>query len=76
MNDKLVVTDGPMKGMEGRVKWVDRHQRIAGIEVMLLGRKVMVKMGVGILKKVSDQPTTSFASRASCQDLFVFIPFF
>jgi len=56
VNDKLVVTDGPMKGMEGRVKWVDRHQRIAGIEVMLLGRKVMVKMGVGILKKVSDQP--------------------
>lgn len=55
LNDKLVVTDGPMKGMEGRVKWVDRHQRIAGIEVMLLGRKVIVKMGVGVLKRVSDQ---------------------
>lgn len=57
VNEKLIVTEGPMKGMEGRVKWTDRHQRIAGIEVMLLGRKVIVKMGVGILKKVSeDQP--------------------
>lgn len=55
LNDKLIVTDGPMKGMEGRVKWTDRHQRLAGIEVMLLGHKVVVKMGVGILKRVSDQ---------------------
>ena len=52
LGDKLVVTEGPMKGMEGIVKWVDRHQRIAGIEVFLLGRQVVVKMGVGVLKKV------------------------
>lgn len=53
LGEKLVVTDGPMKGMEGIVKWVDRHQRLAGIELFLLGRQVIVKMGVGVLKKVS-----------------------
>lgn len=52
--EKLVVTEGPMKGMEGLVKWTDRHQRIAGIEVFLMGQKIVVKMGMGILKKVSE----------------------
>lgn len=53
-NEKLVVTDGPMKGMEGRVKWMDRHQRIAGIEISIFDRKIIVKMSVGILKRVSE----------------------
>lgn len=52
--EKLVVTEGPMKGMEGRVKWTDRHQRIAGIEMFLLGHSITVKMGVGILKRVPE----------------------
>lgn len=52
--EKLVVTDGPMKGMEGLVKWTDRHQRIAGIEMDLIGQKVTVRMGVGILKRISE----------------------
>ena len=53
LNERLVVTEGPLQGMEGLVKWVDRHQRIAGIEVFLLGRKVVVKMGVGVLRRVA-----------------------
>lgn len=52
LGEKLVVTEGPMKGMEGLVKWIDRHQRIAGIEIFLLGRQVTVKMGIGVLKRV------------------------
>lgn len=52
--EKLVVTEGPMKGMEGLVKWTDRHQRIAGIEMDLIGQKVTVRMGVGILKRISE----------------------
>ena len=54
VGERLVVTEGPMKGMEGRVKWTDRHQRIAGIEVSLLGQKIVVKMGIGILKRVPE----------------------
>lgn len=53
LGEKLIVTEGPMKGMEGYVKWVDRHQRIAGIEIFLLGRQLIVKMGIGVLKRVS-----------------------
>lgn len=58
LGGKLVVTEGPMKGLEGFVKWTDRHQRLAGIELFLLGRKVTVRMGVGILKKISEEPET------------------
>ena len=50
--DRLVVTKGPMYGLEGLVKWTDRHRRMAGIEVDLLGRKIIVKLGVEILNKI------------------------
>lgn len=49
IGDRLVVTKGPMYGMEGYVKWTDRHRRMAGIEVELLGHKMIVKLGCEIL---------------------------
>ncbi len=48
--DRLVVTNGPMKGTEGRVRWTDRHKHMAGLEVDLLGQKIIVKLGVDILE--------------------------
>lgn len=54
LGDRLVVTEGPLIGQEGRVLWIDRHHRMAGIEVELLGRKINVKLGLGILKKMQE----------------------
>ena len=49
--DRLVVTDGPMKGYEGMVKWVKTHRKVAAIEVELLGQKIAVKLGFEFLRE-------------------------
>lgn len=54
--EKLVVTDGPLKGYEGRIKWVNIHRKIAAIEIEILGQKVVVKLGIEFLKKVRGEP--------------------
>jgi transcription termination/antitermination protein NusG len=48
---KVVVTDGPMKDMEGLIKRIDRHKRIAEIEVELFHRTVSMKLGLEIIEK-------------------------
>ena len=50
--EKLVITEGSMKGYEGRVKWIDRHRRYAVISVELLGQMADVKLGLEVLKKI------------------------
>ena len=57
--DRLIVTKGPLMGHEGRVKWVDRHQRLAGVETELMGQKVTIRLGCEVLKKL---PATGAAS--------------
>lgn len=50
--EKIIVTDGPLKGQESVIKWVDRRQRIVGIEVQLMNRTVEVKLGAEFVKTV------------------------
>ena len=52
-NDRLVVTEGPMMGLEGLVKWTDRHKRIACLEIMIMGQPTEVRLGVEILRQVT-----------------------
>lgn len=54
VGDKLVVTEGALQGCGGRCKWIDRHRRIAVIEIELLGRVVDVKLGLGVVKKIKE----------------------
>lgn len=51
-NDRIVITDGPMKDYKGTVKKIDRHKRKAVIEVELFGRTMEVNVGVEIVKKI------------------------
>ena len=50
--ERLVATEGALKGYEGTVKRIDRHHRLVTIEVPLLGRIVEVQLGLGIVKRV------------------------
>ena len=52
VGDRLMVTDGPLKGLEGRVKWIDRHQRVVGMESDLMGTSVPIKVGCEIVKRI------------------------
>ena len=50
--DRLMITEGPLTGHEGQVKWIDRHQRLVGIETELIGQKITIRLGCEILKKL------------------------
>lgn len=49
--DKLVITSGALKDYEGEIKKVLRHKRLVVLEVPLLGRKVEVTLGLGVVEK-------------------------
>lgn len=49
--DKLIVQEGPLTGMEGMIKKIDRHKRIAVLAVDMMGGKVDVEVGLEILHK-------------------------
>lgn len=51
--DHVSITSGPMMGMEGSIVKVDRHKRIAFVEIEIFGRKTIVQMGCEIVKKCS-----------------------
>lgn len=54
VGEKLIVTEGPLKDLEGKVAYVDRHKRQAVLEVELFGRVVRMKVGLEIVKKVGE----------------------
>lgn len=49
--DRLTVTAGALRGYEGKIKKILRHKRLVVLEVSLLGRKVEVTLGLGIVEK-------------------------
>ena len=49
--DKVDIIEGPMQGFDGRIKKIDRHKRIAIIEIEFFGRKTDVKVGLEIIEK-------------------------
>lgn len=46
----LTIESGPMEGMEAMVKKIDRHKRMAVLEVEMFGRLVELKMGVEVVR--------------------------
>lgn len=51
-NEKIIITDGPMKDYEGTIKKIDRHKRKAIIEVEFLGRTMEISVGLEIVRKI------------------------
>lgn len=49
--DKIYITEGPLMGQEGQVTRIDRHKRIAYVNVSLFGRETTVKVGLEIISK-------------------------
>lgn len=49
--DSIKVMRGPLMGQEGRIKKVDRHKRIAYVEVDFFNKITMVKVGLEIIRK-------------------------
>lgn len=49
--DRVVITEGPLVGFEAQIKKLDRHKRLAYVEVHLMGRTKLIKVGAEIVRK-------------------------
>lgn len=52
-NDKVKILKGPLVGMEGFIRKIDRHKRIALLDLEMFGRQMEMQVGVEIVAKVS-----------------------
>ena len=50
-NDRVQILEGPLMGMEGLVKKINRHKRIAVLEMEMFERVMQVEVGVEIVEK-------------------------
>ena len=49
--DEIVILKGPLMGQQALIKKIDRHKRLAYLELEILGRVVSVKVGLEIVRK-------------------------
>ena len=49
--DTITIIEGPLMGLEGYIKKIDRHKRIAYVDINLLGKVSTVQVGLEIIKK-------------------------
>lgn len=52
--DRVLVTKGPLRGHEGLIRKVDRHKRLAELEISMFGRDKHVRIGLEIVRKRSE----------------------
>lgn len=50
--DKIKVIDGPLRGLEASVKWVDKRQKLVGVAVMMLGQGRIIKLSADFVQRV------------------------
>lgn len=54
INDKVYITSGPMVDMQGIILKIDRHKRLATVQIDMFGRTVEVQMGLEIVQKIEE----------------------
>lgn len=52
--DRVVVLSGPLVGREALIRGVNRHKSIATLEFEICGRRVLTKVGLGIVRRRKD----------------------
>lgn len=51
VGSKVTVTSGPLMGMEAMIRKIDRHKRMAWMEIEIFGRKTEIQAGLEIIRK-------------------------
>ena len=49
--DVVEILSGPLKHVEGQIKKIRLHRRIAEVEVDFMGRKTVIHLGIELMKK-------------------------
>lgn len=55
IGEKVCITSGPLKHYQGCIKTVDRHRRIAKLEIPVFGGMTPVEVGFGAVRRVSQE---------------------
>lgn len=55
IGEKVCITTGPLRNFEGCVRTVDRHRRVAKLEIPIFGRPTPAEVGFGAIKRVSEK---------------------
>lgn len=55
IGEKVCITTGPLKNFEGYIRTVDRHRRVAKLEIPIFGRPTPTEVGFGAMKRVSEK---------------------
>ena len=55
MGRRCVLPTGPLKNFEGYIRTVDRHRRVAKLEIPIFGRPTPTEVGFGAIKRVSEE---------------------
>ncbi len=53
--DQILITAGPLKGLEALIRKVDRHKRLAYIDMHMFGRTKTIRVGLEIVSKRDKQ---------------------
>ena len=51
----VCITQGPLRNYQGNIKNIDRHRRIAKIDVPIFGRMTPVELGFGAFARLSEE---------------------
>ncbi len=50
-NDEIRILSGPLQNMEGMIKRINLHKRIAEVEVEFMGRRTVIHLGIEMVEK-------------------------
>lgn len=53
-DDAVTILSGPLKNMEGYIRKIDLHRRIAKVEVDFMNRKTLIHLGIEMVEKRID----------------------
>lgn len=61
VGENVHIIDGPMNGLEGTIKKINRHKRIATLELEMFGRLTEVSLGLEIVSKVNEEREATYS---------------
>lgn len=63
IGDKICITEGPLKNHCGLIQKVDRHRRVAKLEIDFFGRMTPAEVGLEILARLTDEEFQALKDR-------------
>ena len=55
VDEQLVIKEGPLQGFTEAITWMDRHKRVADLEVLLFEEKRRMRVGLEVIDRMTAQ---------------------